>query len=64
MNKDKTLGILGPGTGLGNSILFTTPFRHRKRQYVLGSEGGHTDVPYIDEEVLEYVQYFEKNIQV
>lgn len=49
MNKDQTLGIMGPGTGLGNSILYTTPFRHRKRVYWLGSEGGHTDVPYIDD---------------
>lgn len=37
LNKDLTFGIMGPGTGLGNSILFTTPFRHRKRVYWLGS---------------------------
>ena len=37
LNKDKTIGIIGPGTGLGNSILFTVPFRDGKRVYVLGS---------------------------
>lgn len=37
LEKDETFGIMGPGTGLGNSILFTTPFRHRKRVYWLGS---------------------------
>lgn len=57
-DKDKTIGIMGPGTGLGNSILYTSPFRDRKRVYVLTSEGGHTDVPYIDNEVMEYIKFF------
>lgn len=64
LNKKKTFGIMGPGTGLGNSILFTTPFRHRERVYWLGSEGGHTDIPYIDDEVVEYVKFFQRNIKV
>ena len=52
IDKDKTIGIIGPGTGLGNSLLYTAPFRYRKRVYVLPSEGGHTDFPYIDEEAI------------
>jgi glucokinase len=39
---------MGPGTGLGNSVLFSSPFHKRKRVYVIPSEGGHTDFPIID----------------
>jgi glucokinase len=35
--EDKTRGVIGPGTGLGVSVLFTSPFRRRKRVYVLPS---------------------------
>lgn len=44
-----TRGVLGPGTGLGNSIIYSAPFRKRERIYVLPSEGGHRDYPYVDE---------------
>lgn len=50
VDEQKVRGILGPGTGLGNSLLYTTPFRKRYRTYVLASEGGHTDFPTIDSE--------------
>jgi glucokinase len=55
---------MGPGTGLGNTILYTSPSKHRKRVYVLGSEGGHTDVPYIDDEVIEYIKFFQRNLNI
>lgn len=50
IDPSETRGVLGPGTGLGNSIIFSAPFRKRERVYVLPSEGGHTDFSYVDEE--------------
>lgn len=29
IDADKTRGVLGPGTGLGNSIIYKAPFRKR-----------------------------------
>lgn len=48
-NSKHTRGVLGPGTGLGNSIIFSAPFRKRERIYVLPSENGHCDSPYIND---------------
>mgnify|MGYP003683776801 CR=1 FL=1 len=60
IDDDKTRGVMGPGTGLGVSVLFTSPFRKRKRVYVLPSEGGHTDFPYIDSESQEYYEFLKE----
>lgn len=57
IRKDHTRGVLGPGTGLGNSIIFSAPFRKRERIYVLPSEGGHVDCPYINDQIAEYIQF-------
>jgi glucokinase len=64
MDQDLTLGIMGPGTGLGNTILYTSPSRDKKKVYILGSDGGHTDVPYIDDEVIEYIKFFQRNLNI
>ena len=29
VQKHDTRGVLGPGTGLGNSLIYSAPFRHR-----------------------------------
>ena len=64
IDETHTRGVLGPGTGLGNSIIYTAPFRKRERVYVLPSEGGHTDVGYVDSEVVEYVDFFKEKINL
>jgi glucokinase len=46
--ESKTRGVIGPGTGLGNSVLFNAPYKMRKRVYVLPSEGGHQDYWHVD----------------
>lgn len=37
INAAKTRGVMGPGTGLGSSVLYNAPFKMRKRVYVLPS---------------------------
>ena len=46
----KTRGIMGPGTGLGNSVLYPIKMKNKTEVVVIPSEGGHTDFPTIDEE--------------
>ena len=47
----KVRGIMGPGTGLGNSVLYPIRSQGNKIEtVVIPSEGGHTDFPTIDEE--------------
>ena len=52
--------IMGPGTGLGNSILFPMG----KEIVVVCSEGGHTDFPTIDAETHEYFHFFCKEKEI
>lgn len=42
-------GVIGPGTGLGNSLLYPARIKDHKSILVLPSEGGHTDFPTIDD---------------
>jgi glucokinase len=42
-------GVIGPGTGLGNSLLYPARIKDHKAILVLPSEGGHTDFPTIDD---------------
>ena len=45
----KVRGIMGPGTGLGNSVLYPIKTKDKIETVVIPSEGGHTDFPTIDE---------------
>ena len=45
----KVRGIMGPGTGLGNSVLYPVKTKDGIETVVIPSEGGHTDFPTIDE---------------
>lgn len=58
INDHEIRGVIGPGTGLGNSVIYKAPFRNRTRIYILPSEGGHTDVGYVDDETLDYIKFF------
>ena len=49
-NPSKMRGVLGPGTGLGNSMLYPATIKNHKETIVLPCEGGHTDFPNIDAE--------------
>jgi glucokinase len=40
---------MGPGTGLGNSVLYPIKVKEREEVVVICSEGGHIDFPTIDE---------------
>ena len=40
---------MGPGTGLGNSVLYPIKVKDRREVVVIPSEGGHTDFPTIDQ---------------
>ena len=44
----KVRGIMGPGTGLGNSVLYPIQNKGKIETVVIPSEGGHTDFPTID----------------
>lgn len=57
VNAKHTRGVLGPGTGLGNSVIYAAPFRKRERIYVLPSEAGHSDTPYINDETSEFLKF-------
>ena len=61
---EHTRGVLGPGTGLGNSLIYTAPFRKRERIYVLPSEGGHVDCPYVNEQTAEYLNFLCKTLNI
>ena len=49
LNADKMRGVIGPGTGLGNSLLYPARIKNQKSILVIPSEGGHTDFPTIDD---------------
>ncbi len=53
-------GILGPGTGLGNSLLYPASIKNLKQTFVLPSEGGHTDFPTIDAETSDFFAFLVK----
>ena len=53
-------GILGPGTGLGNSLLYPASIKNLKQTFVLPSEGGHTDFPTIDAETADFFAFLVK----
>ena len=53
-------GVIGPGTGLGNSMLYPAAIKNHKEIIVLPCEGGQTDFPNIDDETQEFVQFFNK----
>ena len=57
---DKMRGILGPGTGLGNSTLYPVNIGYSTEIVVLPSEGGHTDFPNIDEETQAFKEFLLK----
>ena len=54
-NPRKTRGVIGPGTGLGHSTIFYNEIAGSF--IILPSEAGHSDVPYIDHETSEYVEF-------
>jgi glucokinase len=56
----KVRGIMGPGTGLGNSVLYPMKTPIGIETIVIPSEGGHTAFPTIDEETNEYFNFFKK----
>ena len=56
-------GILGPGTGLGNSLLYPASIKNLKQTFVLPSEGGHTDFPTIDAETADFFAFLVKETQ-
>lgn len=64
VNPKHTRGVLGPGTGLGNSIIYSAPFRKRERIYVLPSENGHTDSPFHNELTAEYLKFLGEKLGV
>jgi glucokinase len=53
-------GILGPGTGLGNSLLYPAIIKDLRQTFVLPSEGGHTDFPTIDAEASDFHAFLVK----
>lgn len=48
-NPNQMRSIIGPGTGLGNSLLYPAVIKNLKKIIVLPCEGGHTDFPTIDQ---------------
>lgn len=58
--ENKMRGILGPGTGLGNSLLYPASIKDHKQTFVLPSEGGHTDFPTIDSETADFFAFLVK----
>lgn len=46
---------MGPGTGLGTSVLYTEIVHGRPKITVLAAEGGHIDPPVLDQETLDYL---------
>jgi glucokinase len=53
-------GIIGPGTGLGNSLLYPAVVKQHKQTLVLPCEGGHTDFPTIDDETSDFFHFIKK----
>ena len=53
-------GILGPGTGLGNWLLYPASINNIKQIFVLPSEGRHTDFPTIDAETADLFAFLVK----
>ena len=43
---------MGPGTGLGNSVLYPMRVKEGFETIVIPSEGGHVDFPLIDDEAV------------
>lgn len=59
-DENKLRGIMGPGTGLGNSTLYPAKVKQEKQVFVLPSEGGHTDFPTVDDETREFNEFMLK----
>jgi glucokinase len=57
-------GVIGPGTGLGNSLLYPAVIKNERKTFVLPSEGGHTDFPVIDSETTDFFAYLLKEMTV
>ena len=56
-DENKPIGILGPGTGLGMSLLT----RHPTGEYLsVAAEGGHSSVPLVNEEEFELWKFVHK----
>lgn len=56
-------GIIGPGTGLGNSLLYPAVVKNQRQTFVLPCEGGHTDFPTIDEETANFAAFLLNEVQ-
>jgi glucokinase len=59
-NPSKMRGVIGPGTGLGNSMLYPAVIKNHRETFVLPCEGGHTDFPTIDSETEEFFHFMVK----
>lgn len=61
VNEAKLRGIMGPGTGLGNSTIYPAVIKHHREFFVLPSEGGHTDFPTIDSQTSDFFKFLLEN---
>jgi len=51
--RESVIGVLAPGTGLGEAFVYTTA----GQRYIMASEGGHTDFAPTNEEEVKLFQY-------
>ncbi len=51
--RESVIGVLAPGTGLGEAFVYTTA----GQRYIMASEGGHTDFAPANEEEVNLFQY-------
>jgi glucokinase len=61
INPAKLRGVIGPGTGLGHSVIFNSG-QTSSNILVLPSEAGHSDIPFIDEESIEYINFLKQKL--
>ena len=52
-NKEDVIGVLAPGTGLGQAYVYT----NASQRYIMASEGGHADLAPTNEQEVKLFQY-------
>jgi len=53
--RESVIGVLAPGTGLGQAFVYTTA----GKRYIMASEGGHADFAPANEEEVKLLQYLQ-----